>query len=217
MRACGVAAGLLLAWTASATAEQMIGAPPKRDGLMCRSEKALAELTAPDGGVDFDMDKPDSPAGRHYAASCQHVMGGEEVTVVTRRRNTSIVTFQGQTWYVPNIDFMIPGPGCLKPGAKVTVTGTIEQGFKRTDEVDPRKGYRYPRLALDRPVCFLGNAARNQDRTVSLLGDSEKASVDIAGMVGRHVTISGVLDTPDNGNQPPDNMMMFAPAIRPAP
>lgn len=217
MRTLSMAAALLLTCTAPAAAEQMIGAPPKREGLMCRSEKALAELTAPDGGVDFDMDKPDSPAGRHYAASCQHVMGGEEVTVVTRRRNTSIVTFQGQTWYVPNIDFMIPGPGCLKPGARVTLTGTIGQGFKRTDEVDPGKGYRYPRLVLDRPVCFLGNAARNQDRFVSLLGDSRAASADIAGMVGRHVAISGVLDTPDNDNQPPDNMMMFAPAIRPAP
>ena len=81
MRALATATALLLAWMAHAAAEQMIGAPHARDGngLMCRDERALADLTAPDGGVNFDRARPDSPAGREYAASCQPVMEGEEV------------------------------------------------------------------------------------------------------------------------------------------
>ncbi len=219
MRAFAIAAAVLLAWTGRAVAEQMIGAPHARNGtgLMCRDERALADLTAPDGGINFDRDRPGSAPAREYAASCQQVTGGEEVTVVARRRNTSVVTYQGQTWFVPNIDFMIPGPGCIRPGTRVTLTGTVEQGFKQTDEEDPRKGTRYPRLALDKPVCFLGNVAPPSDRYVSLLGDSQQAYGAIAGMVGRRVSVSGTLETPDNGNQPPDNMMMFAPAMRLAP
>ena len=35
-------------------------------------------------------------------------------------------------------------------------------------------------------------------------------------MAGRHVTISGVLTSPDTGNQRPDNMMMLDPVVKPA-
>ena len=216
MRALPTALAVLLAlYAVAARAEDMVAINP--DGLMCRDPKALADFTAPNGSLKKGvMADPFSPTARRYMAACNSITG-ETVHVLTKRVNTSIVTYHGQTWYVPNIDFMTPAPDCIKDGTKLTMVGTIETAFARTDEVDPKKGYHYPRLTLDKPVCYLGNEEERAGRYVSLPTTSAAADTALTRMIGRHVTISGEVTSPETSDQPPDAMMMFDPAVTPIP
>ena len=198
----------------TARAEDMVLA--NQLGIMCRDEKSLADFTAPDGSTKKSvMSDAFSAIANSFRTSCRD--GGSPAHVVTKRKNTSIVTFQGATWYVPNVAYMTPTPDCIKDGTRLTMLGKIETGFKQTDEVDPKKGFRYPRLTLDRPICYLGNVAEKEGRYVSLVGNGADAFKVLMKMVGQHVAVTGQVDSPDNGNQPPDNMMMFDPVVRPAP
>ena len=213
MRAVPIAVAALVLSAATARAEDMV--LTNQQGIMCRDEKSLADFTALDGTMKPTvMADPTSAMANRFRTACRDA--GDSVHVITKRKNTSIVTFEGATWYVPNIDFMTPTPDCIKEGTKLTMVGKIETGFKQTDEVDPKKGYRYPRLTLDRPVCFLGNRSEAAGRYVSLVGNGAGASQTLMKEVGQHVAVSGQIDSPDNGNQPPDAMMMFDPVVKPA-
>ena len=186
------------------------------DGIMGRNTKALADFTAPDGLVKKSViAEACSDISRRFGTSCRNA-GAITVHVITRRKNTSVVAYRGETWYVPNIDVMTPTADCLKDGQRVAMTGRIESAFAQMDEVDPKKGYHYPRLTLDAPVCYLGNEAEKAGRHISLVATSDVGITLLSRMVGQHVTISGVLTGPDTGNQPPDNMMMLDPVVRPA-
>ncbi len=215
MRMVPIALAVLSLPAVAARAEDMVSI--NSNGLMCRNEKALADFTAPDGSLKKStMAVPFSATSQRFMNECKDAIG-VTVHVMTRRKNTSIVTYDGETWYVPNIDFFTPTPDCIKDGTKLTMTGTIESAFARTDEADAKKGYRYPRLTLDTPVCYLGNLAEKAGRYVSLPTTSAAGASALNNLVGRHVAISGELTSPDNGNQPPDPMMMFDPAVRPLP
>ena len=201
----------------TARAEDMVGTNPT--GIMCRDEKALADFAGPDGSVKRSViADPRSAIFRRYEDACSGPgSGGITVHVLTKRTKTSIVTYNGQTWYVPNIDFMTPTPDCIKEGTRLTMVGKIGTGFKQTDEIDPKKGFRYPRLTLDQPVCYLGNTAEKAGRYVSLVGNGADAFKVLMKMVGQHVAVTGEVGSPDNGNQPPDAMMIFDPVVRPTP
>ena len=215
MHAAPIAFAVLALSAVAARAEDMAGINP--NGLMCRDEKALADFTALDGSVKKGVTAaPSSPAFRRFQSACADI-AGVTVHVVTKRTNTSIVTYNGQTWYVPNIDFMTPAADCIKAGDKLTMTGTVESAFKRTDEADPKKGYRYPRLVLDKPVCYLGDVAQKDGRHVSLVATSAPRAAALDKMIGRHLAITGQVTSPDFATQPPDAMMMSDPAVEPAP
>ena len=210
-----LAAVALLALPAVAKAEEML--VRVQDGLMCRDEKSLADFTANDGTLKPSvMAVPFSATSKRFMTSCQGAAG--PVQLVSRRTNTSVVTYRNQTWYVPNQDYMTPTSDCLKDGAHVTFTGTIGTGVHYDGENDTR-GSRYPRLILDKPVCYLGNYADPAAKLMSLvpLDRVQTEFPRLMGMVGRHVTASGTINDPDNGHQPQDLMMMFDPVVRPAP
>ena len=214
MRAVPIAVALLTLSAVGAHAEDMVGSNPS--GIMCKDEKALAAIAGPDGAEKPSVMKdPYSPVNKPLTLSCTAVSGAT-VHVVSKRKNTSIVTYNGQTYYVPNIDFFTPTADCIKEGASVTMAGKIALGFKQTEEGNPKIGHSYPRLELDKPVCFLGNIPEEHSRYVALLADTDPDIRKLMHSVGQHVTITGKLESPDNGNQPPDAMMMFSPVIKPA-
>ena len=211
MRAVPIALAALVLCAVSARAEDMVAT--NQQGIMCRDEKSLADFTGPDGAVKKSvMAVPFSAMSKAFMTACKDAES--PVHVVARRNNTSIVTYNGQTWYVPNIDYMTPTPDCIKAGTRLTMIGKMETGFKQTDEIDPKKGYRYPRLTLDKPVCYLGNVAEKEGRYVSLVGNGADAYKALMKMMGHHIAVTGQVDSPDNLNQPPDNMMMFDPVVR---
>ncbi len=199
-------------------AEQLIGKP---DGLMCRDPKALADLTLPDGRSRADQPHA-TPAQQAEAAACIPSMGAI-VDVVTRRHNTTIVTIQEgsrglTTWYAPNIDFVRRPPGCIADEARVTLTGRIELHHQDANPDTNQPAYDYPRLHLDRPVCFLGRILVLAEGTdVSLPTTTKAGNPALMAQIGHHVTIDGNLGNPDSPHQPPDPMMMFDPVVRSAP
>jgi hypothetical protein len=194
------------------SAETMISTT--NNGLRCTDEKALASLTAPDGSVKDVARVPNTTAFQTFEKYCKRVPAGDAVNVVSRRKNTSIVTADGRTWFIPNIDYMTPGPTCMHSGERQTLTGQMVEGIQRTDESDPSKVMRYARLQLDSPVCFIGNVAEPQGRYVSITTTSESGAEIIQSLKGAHVQITGTLDTPATSNEPPDNMTMMDPQIR---
>jgi hypothetical protein len=94
------------------------------------------------------------------------------VHVVSKRHNTSIVTYDNQTWYVANIDFMTLGSDCLKDGQHVTLTGHIQIATGQMP--DEKTNYDYPRLTLDKPVSYLGMFSEKNGRYVSLTLDDAR-------------------------------------------
>ena len=187
-----------------------------RNAVMCRDPKSLADLTAPDGQVRALPPFDRGPLTAELVNNCKDLPTGSRLTVVSRRHNTSIVTMDGQTWYLANIDVMTPGPACLGEGARISAAGRIEYGTAVSIR-DETTRYRYIRLRLDTPLCWAGDdGASPAEHTISLPSSSDDASRQLKAMVGRHVTATGVVASPDNGNQPPDVMMMFDPVIGPA-
>ena len=198
----------------TARAEDMVAG---KDGLMCRNEKALADLTAPNGSAKPSAHQDVfSSDGKEFTANCKD-LSGETVHVITKRKNTSIVTYNGETWYVPNIDFFTPGPSCVREESNVTMTGIVESAFYAQDDTNPTKGYHYPHLKLDKPVCYVGNLSDMAARYISLVGTKPGADAALMKLVGRRVTVSGSVGSPNTGSQPPDTMMIFDPVVRPAP
>jgi hypothetical protein len=213
MRAVPIAFAVLALSTVAGHAEDMT--LTNQQGIMCRDEKSLADFTAPDGTMkNTVMANPASAVANRFRTACRDA--GDTVHVVTKRKNTSIVTFEGATWYVPNIDYMTPGADCIKEGSRVSFTGTVEPAFHRTDEDDPKKGLHYARLTLDKPVCYIGNLSEKDGRHVALLGGSMDAAKKLLAMAGKHITVTGEVGSPDNGNQPSDAMMIFDPVVKPA-
>ncbi len=215
MRALLIASAILALSVGSAHAEDMVNT--NFAGIMCRNEKALADYSANDGSAKPSVTRdPSSATARAFMNACK-TADGATVHVISKRNNTSIVTYKGETWYVPNVAFMTPSSDCIREGANVTMTGKIETGFQQTDEVDPKKGFRYPRLTLDQPVCYVGNMSEKAGRYVSLVGNGLGAYGALMKLVGRHAMVSGSIGSPDNGNQPPDAMMIFDPVVKPIP
>ena len=201
-----------------ASAEQLIGNP---DGLMCRDPKALADLTLPDGRSRADLPGA-TPAQQAEAAACSPSLG-VMVDVVKRRRNTTIVTTAGgprglTTWYAPNIDFVTRPLQCIADDARVTLAGRIELHHQGADPDANQAAYDYPRLHLDRPVCFLGrDFAVAAGTAISLPTTTNTGSQTLMAQVGHHVTVEGHLDNPDSPHQPQDLLMMLDPVVRPTP
>jgi hypothetical protein len=182
-------------------------------GVRCTDEKALALVTTPDGTAKRMAQVLGSPEGNAFEKYCKNAMSGEAVTLVSRRKNTSVVTLNGQTWYVPNIDYMTVMKSCIKRGARQTLLGRVVQGTASSEDDHPSKTYQYARLQLDKPVCFIGNLAIQHDEFVSLPTTTDSATQAVSNLQGQHVQITGTLESPDTMFQPPDNMMMFDPAI----
>ena len=184
-----------------------------KNAVTCRDAKSLAALTAPDGQLrplpPFDR----GPLTAELVNNCKDLPTGSRLTVINRRHNTSIVTIDGHNWYLANIDVMTPGPECLGEGARVSARGRIEYGTAVSVR-DETTRYRYVRLRLDAPLCWAGDdGASPAAQTISLPSTSEAGARQLTALVGRHVTATGTVTSPETGNQPPDAMMMFDPVI----
>lgn len=212
MRAVPVAIAILALSAGATRAEDMIAG---KDGLMCRTEMALADLTTPSGSAKPSVHQDiSSSEGKDSIANCRD-LSGETVHVVTKRRNTSIVTLNGETWYVANINFFRPSAKCLREGAAVTVTGVIERRYYDPDN-GATKPYYYSQMKLDKPVCYVADRQSTMAADiVSLVGTSRGANAALLKTVGKHVTVSGTVESPQSGNSPPDPMMINDPVIRP--
>ena len=98
----------------------------KHPGVMCSSADALAKLSLPDGSS-----RASSPNARpedltvKQSGGCVDFRPGTQVTVVTPRKNTSVVTYDagdghGQREFtVPNIDFASAEGSSPAPGRHV--------------------------------------------------------------------------------------------------
>lgn len=201
---------ILFSMWVPAAAEDMIGV---KHGVMCTSEKAVADLSLPRGGArKFDASNQEA-----VLAQCQDVMG-ERVTVIKKRRNTSIVTppdAPKKTFYVANIDFAAMPANCFVDNAKVTLSGTLAEGSS-TDE-DARTGgmrtQHFPLVKLDTPICFAGvSQSVTAGKEVGLVPKEDDVK-RVAQLMGRRVTVSGSLSNPDTGDQPETPILMFDPAI----
>ena len=95
-------------------------------GVMCSSPDALAKLSLPDGSsrsASANVRPEDLTAKQ--SGGCVDFAPGTRVTVVTPRKNTSVVTYDvrdgrgPQEFTVPNIDFASAGGPSLAPGRQV--------------------------------------------------------------------------------------------------
>ncbi len=212
MRAVVIASVCLVLSATAARAEDMI--LTNKQGIMCRDEKSLADFTALDGSVKRTVTAdPTSADANRFRTACRD--GGNTVQVIMRRRNTSIVTFEGATWYVPNIAYLPSASSCVKEGTTITVAGVIAIGFYDPDNGTMRP-YHYPYLKLDKPVCYEGDHPDKAVRTISLFGEKRGADAAMMKMAGRRATVSGEVGEPDTGSWPPDPMMMNNAVVKPA-
>jgi hypothetical protein len=109
MRANWFCGAIFLTLARPAAADTVTAIHP---GVMCISSEALAKLTLPDGSSRTATAAP-RPADLviKQAGGCIDIRIGAHVTVITVRKNTSIVTFdpgdgQGsRTFIAPSIDF----------------------------------------------------------------------------------------------------------------
>ena len=99
---------------APALADEMVDMRP---GLMCVSPESLAKLTLPDGSSRTARAGATAEDLRiKDAGGCIDIPPGAKVLVMTKRRNTSIVSFNAdvgkgvETFIVPNIDFADGSP-----------------------------------------------------------------------------------------------------------
>jgi len=202
-----------------------------RPGAMCTWSKPLADLTLPDGssraakGPNADAAIRDSALG-----GCQEITPGMRVTVLETFRNTSIVTYDGDSrrgygvFIIPNIDFKdadaaepAEGRSCFDPDKKVTLTGQLgiakaygPPGYGKDPAHDPR--YDYPLLKLDAPVCVARSGGqRVTEQEVGLMPIWIKSA-----LVGTHVSVTGAIGEPDNANQPPRALLLFDASVTPA-
>ncbi len=213
--------------TGAAAAKVMVATRP---GTMCTWSKPLADLTLPDGssraakGPNADAAARDSALG-----GCQDITPGMRVTVLETFRNTSIVTYDGDSrhgygvFIVPNIDFRdadaaapAEDPPCFDPDKKVTLTGQLgiakaygPPGYGKDPAHDPR--YDYPLLKLDAPVCVARSGGqRVTEQQVGLMPIWINSA-----LVGARVSVTGAIGEPDNANQPPRALLLFDAAVTP--
>ena len=79
---------------------------------MCKSADALAKLTLPDGSSRADVENPrPQDTAIEKAGGCVDIMSGMTVTLLTARKNTSIVAYRegpgpAAQYVAPNIDFI---------------------------------------------------------------------------------------------------------------
>jgi hypothetical protein len=92
-----------------ATAKTLVAV---HEGVICTSADALAKLTLPDGSSRTTKPQatPEDIATKK-AGGCMDIVLGERVTVITERRNTSVVTLGSgsdrRTYIVPNVDYRV--------------------------------------------------------------------------------------------------------------
>ncbi len=230
MRSPFVAAVLMVGaiGATGATAAKILVAT--RPGTMCTWSKPLADLTLPDGssraakGLNADAALRDSALG-----GCQDITPGMRVTVLETFRNTSIVTYDGDSrrgygvFIAPNIDFKdadaagpAEDPPCFNPDKRVTLSGQLAiakgygpPGFGKDPAHDHR--YDYPLLKLDAPVCVTKLGGRRvTEQQVGLMPIWIDAS-----LIGTHVSVTGDIGEPDNGNQPPRALLLFDSTVTP--
>ncbi len=213
--------------TGAAAAKILVATRP---GTMCTWSKPLADLILPDGssraakGPNADAATRDSVLG-----GCQDITPGMRVTVLQTFRNTSIVTYDGDSrhgygvFIVPNIDFKdadAASPAedqpCFEPDRKVTLTGQLgiakaygPPGYGKDPAHDPR--YDYPLLKLDAPVCVARSGGqRVTEQQVGLMPIWINSA-----LVGARVSVTGAIGEPDNANQPPRALLLFDAAVTP--
>ena len=158
MRRLCSAAAFLWVFSSGAIAADLMSVRP---GLMCASKEALARLTLPNG--DSRTHGPGARASDLQAAAaggCIDIPRGARVAVQQGFRNTSVVTYSGETLVVPNIDFAPAGSGGGGGAPRLTATTRLEAGDGGTlvlfedSRITPRvrpDGYTFDQALLDRP------------------------------------------------------------------
>jgi len=199
-----------------------------RPGTMCTWSKPLADLILPDGSSRAAKGSNTDDAARDSAVGgCQDITPGMRVKVLETFRNTSIVTYDGDSrhgygvFIAPNIDFKeadpAEDPSCFEPDKKVTLTGQLgiakgygPPGFGKNPASDP--SYDYPLLKLDTPVCVVKpGGQRITEQQLGLM----PIWVDRP-LIGTHVSVRGDIGEPDNRNQPPQALLLFGVTVTPA-
>ncbi len=150
MRAIALALPLLL--SAPACATTLLAARP---GEMCKSADALAKLTLPDGSSRAGVANPrPEDTAIDMAGGCVDIMSGMTVTLLTARKNTSIVTYkEGQAptaqYIAPNIDFI----DAAGPHPPTEADATYPPGIATNNLLDaidrqcPRQGWTFHIIA----------------------------------------------------------------------
>jgi hypothetical protein len=126
MRRLCSAAAFLWVFSSGAIAADLVSVRP---GLMCASKEALARLTLPNG--DSRTHGPGARASDLQAAAaggCIDIPRGARVAVQQGFRNTSVVTYSGETLVAPNIDFAPAASGGGGGAPRLTATTRLEAG-----------------------------------------------------------------------------------------
>ncbi len=128
---------------------------PTRPGEMCKSAAALAKLTLPDGSSRAELENPrPQDTAIEMAGGCVEIMSGMTVTLLTARKNTSIVLYKegsGPTaqYVAPNIDFI----DAAGPHPPTEADATYPPSIATTTLLDaisrrcPRQGWSFSTLA----------------------------------------------------------------------
>ncbi|WGS48720.1 hypothetical protein LFL96_13115 [Paraburkholderia sp. D15] len=102
-----------------------------KSGVMCVSPQALAQLTLPNGeSRSHGASATPEQLAQAQAGGCIDIQPGITVSVVSARKNTSVVTYQRpgatarDTFVIPNIDFspVFADDTAAQPGANVQAT-----------------------------------------------------------------------------------------------
>jgi len=98
---------------------------------------------------------------------------------------------------------------CYIDNAMVKLTGTIQVMNVPSDPDTGHPAYHYPLLKLDHPLCYkdaqMGNIP--SAKVVALVGPTAHGLDHFKS--GQHVTVTGNLMHTDNGNQPPQDLMLM--------
>jgi hypothetical protein len=97
---------------------------------------------------------------------------------------------------------------CIKGNDNITVSGTIHMRTLAPDlELSRTKSWTYPVITFDHPICV-------KDEDFGDVPNGKVASVIFTTATtpsfkeGQHVRLQGRLAPPDNGNQPPEPLML---------
>jgi hypothetical protein len=216
--ATALLAGLCVAALAGHARADDNGMAQLLPGLMCESPDALARLTLPDGSSRAAHNPSPQNLALKAEGKCLDLSDDVSLTLVTRRRNTSIVTADprdgkgSRTFYVPNVDFSLDAPNlpvlraaspagaipehCYREGENVTLAAAI--GSKPFTP-DIGRPYTYRFLRFPEPVCVIEQSPYARIASLAYI-QSEVNTGSIPD--GATVTVSGGIATVDTSNQP---------------